>query len=118
MERQRRRHPAHSLPGWLRRGQCGLAPRGGADKGDDPEIYFNEKTVRYLGIAEIFSDSRRHDEILERADTLGINMNLLNRKLIDNYGTLDGINYTANAIIDFLKGKDISSYRKIKACLK
>jgi len=79
-------------------------------KGDDPEIFFNEKTLKKLGIATIFSHNSDPKDILEKASSQVQNMQEINEKLIQRYGTLDGINYTAKVIADFLEGKDISKY--------
>ncbi len=87
-------------------------------EGDDPEIYFNEKTVKALKIATIFDGLQKPEEILVRADSLRPNLELVNKRLIDNYGTLDGVDYTARIIVDYLEGRDISSCREVEPCLK
>nr|QBM01212.1 hypothetical protein [uncultured archaeon] len=82
-------------------------------EGDDPEIYFNERSVRKLGIATLFDSEEDPKKILEEANLQVKEMKGINRRLVDGYGTLDGIDYTARIIADFLEGKDISSYREV-----
>ena len=82
-------------------------------EGDDPEIFFNEKTMESLGLATIF-DGSNYEEAIEKADSLRPRLCGVNSRLINRYGTLDGIAYTSKVIIDFLEGKDISRYRNIK----
>jgi len=79
-------------------------------KGDDPEIFFNEKSLRKLGIATIFSPDSCPEEILKQTKSQLKNMKELNKKIIKQYGILDGINYTAKIIADFLEEKDLSKY--------
>jgi len=78
-------------------------------EGDDPEIFFNERSVRKLGLAVIF-DGKNPKEVLQEADALKPRMQEVNKKLVENYGTLDGIDYTANAIVDFYLGEDTDKY--------
>jgi hypothetical protein len=85
-------------------------------QGDDPEIYFNEKSVSRLGIATVFNPSDPK-ETLEQADSQIPRMRVVNQALLRNYGTLDGINYTARAIADSLHGKSLESYRAVQPVL-
>jgi len=87
-------------------------------KGDDPEIYFNEKTVKKFGLATIFNPSLKSKDILLFADPLRYDMKKINEILKSNYGILDGIDYTANIIVDFIINKDISHYRNVNPCLR
>lgn len=87
-------------------------------QGDDPEIYFNEKSVSKLGIASLFDGSSNPEEVLRQADLQKEKMRNLNRRLSENYGTLDGMNYTAKIIVDDIEEKDISVYRSVKPALK
>jgi len=84
-------------------------------EGDDPEIFFNEKSVVKLGLASIFRGDP--NEALIGADSLNKSIFDVNFKLLNHYKTFDGIDYTARVIVDFIEGKDISGYRKIDPVL-
>jgi hypothetical protein len=86
-------------------------------RGDDPEIYFNELSVEKLGLASVFDKSQDPIEVIRRADALRTSLSKTNKQLLKTYETLDGIDYTANIIIDSLEGKDISQYRMKGPCL-
>lgn len=81
-------------------------------QGDDPEIYFNEKSVQALGLAAIFDGKKDPREVLVKTDSLRPRIQEVNQKLRINYGTLDGMNYTARAIVDYLINADVSRYEE------
>jgi hypothetical protein len=84
--------------------------------GDDTEIYFNEKSVGELVIASTFNPLNI-TKTLRQADSQIPKMRAVNRALIRNYKTLDGIDYTAKAIVDSLQGKSLDNYREITPAL-
>ena len=98
-----------------------IAPAYARVKGDDPEIYFNEKSIEKLGLAVVFDGVRNPKEVLKEAlsDSFKSNLINVNTKLVENYQTLDGMNYTANAIVSYLTGGEeaLSKYRKVKPVL-
>ena len=57
-------------------------------------------------------------DILLFADPLRYDMKKINEILKSNYGILDGIDYTANIIVDSIINKDISHYRNVNPCLR
>jgi hypothetical protein len=85
--------------------------------GDDPEIFFNELTVRRLNLATIPDEVSNPRHLLAMADHKRHHVKKLNEKLQTNYGTLDGINYTARIIADSIEGKPIDRYRQKEPCL-
>lgn len=86
-------------------------------QGDDPEIYFNERTIRQLGLGTVFTAGEDPRNVLRDADSIRPSLTRVNKKLLSNYNTLDGINYTARAIVDVLEGKDIEAYKEKNPCL-
>jgi len=82
--------------------------------GDNPEIYFNQITLRSLGIGVIYR-GQSPEVILEEADSTRHQLHRINEYLVQHYGTTDGINYMANVIADYLEGKDISGYQNKKS---
>jgi len=86
-------------------------------EGDDPEIYFNERTIGKLGLAAFFDGKKDPERVILEADDTRKNLQDVNRKLMERYKTLDGINYIANVIVDSLECKDISPYRNIEPAL-
>lgn len=87
-------------------------------KGDDPEIYFNELSVSQLGLAVIFDSSRIPRETLQDANFLRPNLENVNELLNQNYGKVDGMDYTADIIVRDLMGADISKFRMKEPCLQ
>lgn len=65
---------------------------------DDPEMFFNEKGIEKLNLGVIIGKNAR--SVLENAIELAEGTKNYNQKLLDKYGTLDGIRYTAEAICD------------------
>src|SRR3989344_8680940 len=83
--------------------------------GDDPEIFFNEKTVTRLGIATLYDPGKDNPkEVLERADLLSPHIKGVNERLLSVYGTIDGINYMAKVIAASLEGKSLDSYKLVE----
>ena len=63
---------------------------------DDPEIYYNIKTVEKFGLGVIFD--KLTAKIIADALTKVDRIKRLNRKLLKKFGTLDGLSYVANQI--------------------
>ncbi|MBT4166276.1 hypothetical protein HOE04_04530 [archaeon] len=70
-------------------------------EGDDPEMIFNERSMRDLGLGAIIEDNA-HDA-LEKSLELSESVGKYNAKLKAKYGTLDGIRYTAEKVVDCLE---------------
>jgi len=69
-------------------------------KTDDPEMLFNERVIKKLKLGVIIKDSSR--DSLEKALQLAQTTREYNQGLIQKYGTLDGINYSAKKVVDYL----------------
>jgi len=73
------------------------------DKGDDPEIYFNNKMIEKLGIGMVYRKDGC-EKIFSFRENYLKNVKLLNNFLLKKYGTLDGTNYLSERISNhFLK---------------
>jgi hypothetical protein len=70
--------------------------------GDDPEMYFNESMTKELGIATFYDELRHPNEILSEAKSQIPYMKVINNSLREQFGTLDGIEYTARKIVEEL----------------
>ena len=87
-------------------------------KYDDPEIFFNERTVKKLNLATIYNEGIDNPEdILKIADSKVNNLKYVNSRLLENYGTIDGIEYMSRIICDFLDGTSIESYKNVEQVL-
>ena len=77
------------------------------EKGDDPEIYFNNKTIEALKIGKVLTGSdMTPQKLTEIINTFSVGTQALNRRIKDEYGTLNGIDYISDAIAaDFLSRK-------------
>lgn len=75
------------------------------DPKDDPEVYFNNICIEKIGLGKIYT-GQPIEELLKFRDDYKENVKLINNKLLEKYGTLNGVEYTAEKIIDhFLKNK-------------
>lgn len=77
------------------------------ESGDDPEIYFNNKTIEALGLGKVLSHAdltpERLTAIISQYST---GFEAINRRIKEKYGTLNGIDFIADAIAtDFLSKK-------------
>jgi hypothetical protein len=73
------------------------------DRDDDPEIYFNNRTVEALGLGVEYRGEPL-EEILERVPRLKHNCHALTARVKKRWGTLDGHTYAAKLFVkDFLK---------------
>lgn len=72
------------------------------DKKDDPEMWLNERGMREFGLAAVIEDDPR--AALEKSIELAEGVGRYNDRLKANYGTLDGIDYSAKAVVDFMQG--------------
>ncbi len=77
------------------------------ETGDDPEIYFNNKTIEALKIGKILTDSDMSPKRLrEVISDFSVGMQGINQRIEDEFGTLNGIDFIADAIAsDFLAKK-------------
>ena len=83
-------------------------------EGDNPEIYFNEKTLKELKLGVVYNKDNPADS-LRLAEELRLELSSPNYSIMEHYGTRDGINYMANIITDYLEGKDLSQYKQKKS---
>jgi hypothetical protein len=77
------------------------------ETGDDPEIYFNNKTVEALGIGRVLKDGDiTPKKLTEIIGQLSVGVQRVNGVIKDKFGTLDGIDFVSSAIAeDFLSKK-------------
>lgn len=69
------------------------------DPKDDPEIYFNNKCIEEFGLGIIYRGQSLNN-ILVNAEKLRPKIQEMNRNLINNFGTLNGNEYSARIIVD------------------
>ncbi len=67
---------------------------------DDVEIYFNNKCIENLGIGMVFDKNSTVEDLFDYAVRYKKSSDALKEKLIAKYGTLDGVHYTAQKIVD------------------
>jgi len=72
---------------------------------DDPEIFFNEKSILKLHIGAVVN----HDVIAALDEALKLSKKTFgfNRMILEKYGTLDGIRFAAEKVVDALAKKGI-----------
>jgi len=68
---------------------------------DDPEMLFNEKGIVKLGLGAVIHDNPK--KALEESIRLSEKVGNYNKELIKSYGTLDGIKYSAEKVVNFLQ---------------
>lgn len=81
-------------------------------KGDDPEIFFNEKSVLALKLATIIDENTSTEKLLKEAENKKVFAVKINDALIKKYGTLDGMSYSAKITLDYLQGNSLDKYMK------
>ena len=74
------------------------------EKGDDPEIYFNNKTIEALKMGKVLTDAdMTPDRLKEVIKDFSVGMQRINQGIEGEFGTLNGIDFMADAIAsDFL----------------
>ncbi len=72
--------------------------------GDDPEIYFNNKTIEALKIGRALrAEDMTAQRLMEIIESLSIGTATLNQQIKERFGTNDGIDFVSSAIVqDFL----------------
>lgn len=77
------------------------------EQGDDPEIYFNNKTIEALKMGKVLTDAdMTPDRLREVIKGFSVGMQGINQRIKDEFGTLNGIDFMADAIAsDFLARK-------------
>ena len=77
------------------------------ESGDDPEIFFNNKTIEALKIGKVLSAGDiTPEKLVEAINSLSVGTHALNDKIREYFGTLNGIDFIADAITqDFLAKK-------------
>ncbi|HVT01299.1 MAG TPA: hypothetical protein VHE53_03660 [Patescibacteria group bacterium] len=76
-------------------------------RGDDPEIYFNNKTIEALKLGRLVgSEGISADELISAAQEISPGLASLNIAIRQRFGTTDGIDYIADNIFkDLVKSK-------------
>lgn len=75
------------------------------DPKDDPEVYFNNICIEKMGLGKIYT-GQSIEELLEFRNDYERNLKSIKNKLLEKYGTLNGVEYTAEKIVDhFLNNK-------------
>jgi len=82
------------------------------DSKDDPEILMDNTGVARLGLG-VEIDAKNPQQSLERSLELAENNRLFNDFLKRFYGTLDGIQYMAESIVQFENGKSDGTKVKV-----
>jgi hypothetical protein len=72
--------------------------------GDDPEIYFNNKTIEAMKMGKVLTDAgMTFGKLTAIINNLSVGTQALNKRIQDEFGTLNGIDFIADAIAaDFL----------------
>jgi hypothetical protein len=65
------------------------------DATDDPEIYFNNKSVEALGLGLVYRGEPLQ-KLLENGEEIVKNYHKIRTQLLKQFGTLDGNTYCAN----------------------
>lgn len=69
------------------------------DTKDDPEVYFNNICIEKMGLGKIYI-GQSIEELLEFKDSYEKNLKLIRNKLLEKYETLNGVEYTAEKIVE------------------
>jgi|ETNmetMinimDraft_2_1059921.scaffolds.fasta_scaffold04054_4 hypothetical protein len=85
------------------------------DSRDDPEMEFNHRGMKMFELAAFMGDDAR--SALEQSIEIAKNVGEYNTRIINNYGTLDGIRYAAEIVVDYLEGKDLAKHQQIQPIL-
>ncbi|MEK7082983.1 MAG: hypothetical protein AAB972_02330, partial [Patescibacteria group bacterium] len=64
------------------------------DSHDDPEIYFNNKSVEELGLGIVYR-GQALEKILEQAPRIKKSCENVKKQILEKWGTLDGNRYCA-----------------------
>ncbi len=74
------------------------------ETGDDPEIYFNNKTIEALRMGKVLSAGDiTPEKLVEAINSLSVGTHALNERIRERFGTLNGVDFMADAIArDFL----------------
>ncbi len=71
--------------------------------GDDPEIYFNNKTIEALKLGKVIGPSITSEELTRLLKTISPGLLSLRESVEKRFGTLDGIDFIANHLFkDYL----------------
>ena len=65
-------------------------------------MIFNERGIKKFGLGAIIEDNP--PKALEKSLEFASKVSEYNSELIFRYGTLDGIRYSAEKVVDYLKG--------------
>lgn len=69
------------------------------DSKDEPEVYFNNICLEKIGLGKVYN-GQSMSELLEWGEIYKNNVRVIKKKLINKYGTLNGVEYTADKIIN------------------
>ncbi len=73
------------------------------DAKDDPEVYFNNICIENIGLGKVYN-GQALEELLEFGKEYKKNIKVINENLIKKYGTLNGVEYTAQKIVNHYLG--------------
>jgi len=68
------------------------------DSKDDPEVYFNNICIEKIGLGKVYT-GQHIEELLEFGKGYEKNIDAINNDLLKKYGTLNGVEYTAEKIV-------------------
>jgi len=72
-------------------------------EGDDPEVYFNNKTIEALKLGKVIgSKGITGDELRRSAQEISPGLHSLNETIRQRFGTTNGIDYIADHIFEDL----------------
>jgi len=75
------------------------------DSYDDPEIYFNNKSVEELGLGIVYR-VQNLEEILDRTPHIKASSEKMKKRILEKWGTLDGNHYCAKMFVEDFLGKN------------
>jgi len=67
---------------------------------DDPEMLFNERGIKKLDLGVIIEDDPK--AALEKSIELATRVGKYNQGLVERFGTLDGIRYAAEGVVEYI----------------
>ncbi len=67
-------------------------------KGDDPEIYFNNLTIEALRLGKVVDPSLNAQELLDLIKSVSPGLSVLRQRVKDKFGTLNGIDFIAESL--------------------
>ena len=66
---------------------------------DDPEVYFNNVCIEKIGLGKVYQGESIQD-LLAWGEVYRTNAEIMERELLYKYGTVRGVPYTADKIVN------------------